>query len=111
MKQDNELRHPEGKIILTSGKELECYPKAVQPAVILPDEPGLDTTGVYLQVGKPGSRKKPAEAEEDKSWVETFLQNAFFLYAISILSYLIIRFRQQKFQLFPVYLGGIWNID
>lgn len=39
MKQENELRHPEGKIILTSGKELECYPKAVQPAVILPDVP------------------------------------------------------------------------
>lgn len=80
MNKDNELCSPKGKIILTSGKELECYPKAVQPAVILPDEPGLDTTGVYLQVGKPGSRKKPAEAEEDKSWVETFLQNAFFLY-------------------------------
>lgn len=78
MNQQNEHCFPKGKIILASGKELECYPKDEQPAVIQPDEPGLDTTGVYLQIGKQKARKTPAE--KDNAWMDLFYKNAFFLY-------------------------------
>lgn len=78
MNQENERCFPKGKIILTCGKELECHLKDELPAVIQPDDPGLDTTGVYLQIGKPTPRKTPAE--EDNAWMDLFYKNAFFLY-------------------------------
>ena len=78
MNQENERCFPKGKIILTSGKVLECLLKEELPAVIRPDDPGLDTTGVYLQIGKPTPRKNPAK--EDNAWMDLFCKNAFFLY-------------------------------
>ena len=77
-KYTDDMAENRRKIILTSGNELECYLKDIQPAVILSDEPSLDTTGVYLQIGKPKPRKK--SAEEDNTWMDLFYKNAFFLY-------------------------------
>ena len=67
------------KIILISGKELECYPKTETPSVIRKDEFGLDTTGEYLQIGKQ-HRKKTDRGHEDEPWRDLFFQNAFYLY-------------------------------
>ena len=40
------------KITLIDGSELECYPIALQPEVAETDSLALDTTGLYLQIGK-----------------------------------------------------------
>lgn len=76
--QKKDVRHPEGMILLKSGKTLECFPKADRPAVISRDEVTLDTTGEFLQVE--GGPKKVPRASTREPWVELFFREAFFLY-------------------------------
>ena len=66
--QEKRRGHPEGKIILADGRELECYPKAEKPSVLKKDEFSLDTTGEYLQIGKGRPdflpRRQPAQRSQ-----------------------------------------------
>ena len=51
-KEDKDL-FPEGKIILTDGRVLDCYPLAEQkPEKIESDSLKLDRTGQYLIIGR-----------------------------------------------------------
>ena len=77
--EDKDVRHPEGKILLMNGNELDCFDKESKPAIIVPDTLGLDTTGEFLQLRK-GSKMK-ADKTQREPWEELFLKEAFFLYA------------------------------
>ena len=73
---------PEGKIILTDGRTLDCYPLAEQkPEKTETDSLELDTTGQYLIIG----RRKPTPVPEPSATVEEqrqlFISNAFYLLA------------------------------
>ncbi len=73
---------PEGKIILTDGRVLDCYPLAEQkPEKIESDTLELDTTGQYLIIGrrKPTPVPKPSATVEDQR--QLFVSNAFYLLA------------------------------
>lgn len=73
---------PEGKIILTDGRELDCYPLAEQnPEKIETDTLQLDTTGQYLTIGrqKPTPLPKPSATVEEQR--QLFISNAFYLLA------------------------------
>ncbi|MBR5639992.1 MAG: hypothetical protein IKW83_09545 [Muribaculaceae bacterium] len=73
-------QHPQGKIILMDGRELECYPKETAKGEFVPDEMQLDTTGQYLAVGKQPEPIKQTD-EEEKQLKKLFLDNAFYLLA------------------------------
>ena len=73
---------PEGKIILTDGRVLDCYPLAEQkPEKIESDSLELDRTGQYLIIG----RRKPTPVPKPSATVEElrqlFISNAFYLLA------------------------------
>ncbi len=67
---------PEGKIVLTNGYVLECFPKSVQPDVIRTDDLRLDDSGVYFQT----KRHSKEKSKEDNAWQVLFLKEAFFLH-------------------------------
>ncbi len=80
-KEDKDL-FPEGKIILTDGRVLDCYPLAEQkPEKIESDSLKLDRTGQYLIIG----RRKPTPVPKPSATVEElrqlFVSNAFYLLA------------------------------
>ena len=73
---------PEGKIILTDGRVLDCYPLAEQkPEKIESDSLELDRTGQYLIIG----RHKPTPVPNPSATVveqrQLFISNAFYLLA------------------------------
>ena len=73
---------PQNKIILTDGRELDCYPVAEEkPAQLETDDLALDTTGQYLVIGnqKPTPIPKPSMTSAEQK--ELFLKNAFYLLA------------------------------
>ena len=70
---------PEGKIVLTNGNVLDCYPKSDRPAVIKPDNLALDKSGIYLSV-KERSCEEKRLSKGPEPWMELFLREAFFLY-------------------------------
>lgn len=69
---------PENKIVLLNGEELVCYPKAGEPQT--PDDPQmrLDTTGVYLRLGKSRPQKPVAGTPIPEK--ELFLRHAFLFF-------------------------------
>ena len=74
---------PEGKIVLTNGNVLDCYPKNDRPEVIKPDNLALDKSGIYLSVKERNESRANQEKEGKKRmepWMELFLREAFFLY-------------------------------
>ena len=73
-------QHPQGKIVLLDGRELECYPKEAAEGDFVSDEVKLDTTGQYLTVGKKPKTVQQTE-EEEKQLRKLFLDNAFYLLA------------------------------
>ena len=80
-KEDKGL-FPEGKIILTDGRVLDCYPLTEQkPEKIESDSLELDLTGQYLTIG----RRKPTPVPKPSATVEElrqlFVSNAFYLLA------------------------------
>ena len=73
---------PEGKIILTDGRVLDCYPLAEQkPEKIESDSLELDRTGQYLIIGrhKPTPVPKPSATVVEQR--QLFVSNAFYLLA------------------------------
>ena len=73
---------PQNKIILTDGRQLDCYPLATQaPDKLDDDHLELDKTGQYLVVG----RRKPSPAPQPSASAEAqrqlFFDNAFYLLA------------------------------
>lgn len=80
-KEEKDL-FPEGKIILTDGRMLDCYPFIEQkPEKIETDPLQLDTTGQYLIIGrrKPTPVPKPSATVEEQR--QLFISNAFYLLA------------------------------
>ena len=80
-KEEKDL-FPEGKIILTDGRMLDCYPFIEQkPEKIETDPLQLDTTGQYLIIGrrKPTPVPKPSATVEEQRQI--FISNAFYLWA------------------------------
>ncbi len=80
--KEDKGQFPEGKIILTDGRTLDCYPLAEQkPEKIETDSLQLDTTGQYLIIG----RRKPTPVPKPSATVEElrqlFISNAFYLLA------------------------------
>ena len=80
-KEDKDF-FPEGKIILTDGRVLDCYPLTEQkPEKIESDSLELDLTGQYLTIG----RRKPTPVPKPSATVEElrqlFVSNAFYLLA------------------------------
>ena len=73
--------HPAGHIILTNGKDLECYPKPDPPSVIREDGLALDTTGEFLRARDAQPAKGTGGGNAPEPWRETFFKHAFFLYA------------------------------
>ena len=73
-------QHPQDKIILMDGRQLECYPKEAPIEDFTPDEMRLDTTGQYLTVrNRP---RQPEPIDEGKEQLRNlFLDNAFYLLA------------------------------
>jgi len=71
-----ELNHPEGKIQLLNGNVLDCYPLE-QPQVEVDNELALDTTGMYLSVGKKLSTPTDETDERKEIDRKAFLENAF----------------------------------
>lgn len=77
------LAEPEGEavqgdsILLLDGRMLKCLPKAEEDAPV-DNAMELDTTGVYMTVGK-GKNVKP-QSDEPHPDRTAFLQNAFLLY-------------------------------
>ena len=75
---------PQNKIILTDGRELDCYPLAEEPPEKLGHDPmELDKTGQYLVVGhrKPSPIPQPSPTVESQR--QLFIDNAFYLLAHS----------------------------
>ena len=80
-KEDKDL-FPEGKIILTDGRVLDCYPLEEQkPEKIESDSLELDRTGQYLIIGrhKPTPVPNPSATVEEQR--QLFISNAFYLLA------------------------------
>ena len=65
-------------ITLFSGRTMVCYPKSEQPETLIDDSLRLDTTGVYLRIGK-STKSVQTKPEEDPAKT-AFLSNAFFLF-------------------------------
>jgi len=72
------VRHPKGKILLMNGTALECFGKKDRPALIRPDEIGIDRTGEYFSLR--GEARKPHPKIRKEPWMELFFKEAFFLY-------------------------------
>ena len=68
--------HPEGKIQLLDGSLIEGFPvKNAGEAV--DNRLQLDTTGVYLSVGRRHTQPMPTPSEQQKEEVDLFVKNAF----------------------------------
>lgn len=78
--KENDICHPDGKILLLNGNVLDCYPKSDPSAVIQKDRLELDRTGEYLRVGKPLGKKPAGESREKEDWEDLFFKEAFFLF-------------------------------
>ena len=72
--------HPCGKIILTNGRELDCYPLDCPPSVIKKDELALDTTGEYLRTKQGGKKEPKCMSPVNEPWRDLFFKEAFSLY-------------------------------
>ena len=73
---NDEFVHPEGKIQLLNGTALDCFPLE-QPEAKVDNELKLDTTGIYMIVGKPKPVAEPTSDEQKKKEEKHFLHNAF----------------------------------
>ena len=76
IKTHDDFVHPEGKIQLLNGTVLDCYPLE-QTKEKVDNELKLDTTGVYMSVGKPKPVATPTSDEQKKKEENLFLHNAF----------------------------------
>ena len=73
---------PEGKIILTDGRILDCYSLAEQkPEKIESDSLELDTTGQYLTIGRRKPIPVPKHSTTFEEQRQLFIGNAFYLLA------------------------------
>ena len=75
MKQRKAFEH---KIELMDGRVLECYPKEEDPTQAIDNELKLDTSGVFLTIGKKQAQQKQEDIDEQKRIDrKTFLDNIF----------------------------------
>lgn len=72
--------HPEGKILLVNGKAIDGYPNGNPSVSVKKNGLQLDTTGEYLQIGRK-KRKKQKQAESPYAHTRDLLiKNAWALY-------------------------------
>ena len=73
--ENPDVDFPKNRIVLLNGKEIQCYPKPVQPEFIDNNDLEMDTSGLYFSL----SKKSPSpEVNKEKSF-EKDLQKKFFL--------------------------------
>ena len=74
--QDKALTHPEGKIQLLDGSLIVGFP-IKNAGEEVDNRLKLDTTGVYLSIGRRHSKPMPTPSEQQQEEQELFVQNAF----------------------------------
>ena len=80
-RQDEKEIFPDGKIVLLSGTQLDCYPLADEDIkTAFQDKLELDTTGQYVTVRKCKPKTEPVSDERIQKQ-QLFVDNAFYLLA------------------------------